>query len=155
MFFSQLKKSLLIYRYFYLLVVFFLCTNSYSQSISQLQKKVSKFNMVYEIGDFILVRATEKKKIQGPMDRWLGPYKITACNSMLVTYEEGLKLIEKPYGEIKKYNHEVDCKPGVVLCLGPIVILERGENSVSCRIGDTTEYVYEDDEDEWLWEYFK
>ena len=68
MFFSQLKKSLLIYRYFYLLVVFFLCTNSYSQSISQLQKKADdlfeKQNYSAALIDFRQLLAQNPTSIQ-------------------------------------------------------------------------------------------
>ena len=68
MFFSQLKKNLLIYRYVYLLVVFFLCTNSYSQSISQLQKKADnlfeKQNYSAALIDFRQLLAQNPTSIQ-------------------------------------------------------------------------------------------
>ena len=68
MFFSQLKKSLFIYRYFYLVVVFFLCTNSYSQSISQLQKKADdlfdKQNYSAALIDFRQLLAQNPTSIQ-------------------------------------------------------------------------------------------
>ena len=60
---------------------------------------------------------------------------------MLVTYEEGLKLIEKPYGEIKRYYHETDCRPGAVLLLGPLIITARGANVITCKIGEADEYI--------------
>jgi hypothetical protein len=118
------------------------------EQIGKLRRKVSKFTIVYEVGDFILVRAEEKKKIQGPMDRWLGPYKIVSCNSILVTYAEGSKLIEKPYSKVTRYIHERDSRPGAVLLLGPIKIIARSGNSVTCRIGEADSYVYDVYEDD-------
>ena len=68
MFFSQLKKNLLIYRYFYLVVVFFVCTNSYSQSITQLQKKADdlfdKQNYSAALIDFRQLLAQNPTSIQ-------------------------------------------------------------------------------------------
>ena len=68
MFFSQLKKNLLIYRYFYLVVVFFLCTNSYSQSLTQLQKKADdlfeKQNYFAALIDFRQLLAQNPTSIQ-------------------------------------------------------------------------------------------
>jgi len=68
MFFSQLKKNLLIYRYFYLVVVFFLCTNSHSQSLSQLQKKADdlfdKQNYSAALIDFRQLLAQNPTSIQ-------------------------------------------------------------------------------------------
>ena len=68
MFFSQLKKNLLIYRYFYLVVVFFLCTNSYSQSLTQLQKKaddlIEKQNYSAALIDFRQLLAQNPTSIQ-------------------------------------------------------------------------------------------
>ena len=76
---------------------------------------------------------------------------------MLVTYTEGSRLIEKPYSQVKRYIHETDCRPGAVLLLGPIKIIARSGNSVTCRIGEADSYVYdvyEDDKDGWIDDYF-
>jgi hypothetical protein len=122
--------------------------------IIQLRKKASKFAMLYKPGDLILVKAEDKKKTQGPMDRWLGPYRVVESSTMLVKYAEGLKEIEKPYSKVKKYYHETDCRPGAVLLLGPIVLMARGANTITCKIGEADEYTYEDDGDEWMRDYF-
>ena len=125
------------------------------ERIMQLRSKVAKFNMIYREGDLILVRAEDKQKITGPMDRWLGPYRVVECNNMLLTYAEGTRRIEIPYSKAKRYFHESDCRPGAVLLLGPIVLVARDANTVTCKIGEASEYKYEDDDDNWLQEYFR